>query len=47
MDLQFYYVIADTKVAEYHIYATVLKSQVILLIMEGTERSETSYYSLS
>ena len=47
-------VIADPKAAEKHIChvqnsvnATVFKLQVILLIMEGTKKSKTSYYSLS
>ena len=35
--LQFYYIISDIKVAE---YALVFKLQVILLIMEGNEKSE-------
>ena len=48
--LQFYYVIADPKVAEKHIYiqnslnAIVFELQVILLIVKGTEKSESSYY---
>ena len=50
--LQFYYVIADPKVndnifIQNSLYALVLKLQVILLIMEGNEKSESSYYSLS
>ena len=35
--LQFYYVTTDPKVDEYH----------ILLITESTEKSESTYYSLS
>ena len=49
--LQFYYIIADPKVDNIFIqnflYALVLKLQVILLIMEGNEKSESSHYSLS
>ena len=48
----FSYVIADQKVAEKRIYTKYLNTiifelQVILLVMEGTEKSESSHYSLS
>ena len=50
--LQFYYVISDPKVAENifirnSLNAIVLKLKVILLMMEVTEKSKSSYYSLS
>ena len=50
--LKFYYVIADPKVgdnrfAQNSLNAIVFKLQVILLMMEVSEKSKNSYYSLS